>query len=161
MEFEDRGDDSARDENLLDDALVDAADDAVDPAEEEKMANEETTWEKVMEIGKRETRVKQEVCNSLDKDELETVLGTMDFFGADKRDLQQTFFDLNIAKYRVFDWLAMALHGRIDNPQSLQVLAWAYIKADGDIDKFIDDLRVNDYDIDHSWTAIELEKGWA
>lgn len=109
------------------------------------------TWDKVMAQKPNDTRHKG-VANNLTDDELETIIGTIDFFGDDYR---QDIFDLKIARYRVFDWLAMRVQGR-GAPESTKVLAHAFLKVDGDIDRWIDDLRVTDYDIDHSWEKIEL-----
>jgi hypothetical protein len=108
-------------------------------------------WDKVMSMKPKDTRHRG-VANNLTDDELNTIIGTIDFFG-DK--YQQDVFDLKVARYRVFDWLAMRVQGR-GAPTSTKVLAHSFLKVDGDIDKWIEDLRVNDYDIDHSWEEIEL-----
>lgn len=110
-----------------------------------------STWEKVMALGAKDTRHKG-VANTLDDDELNTIIGTIDFFGDDYR---QDIFDLKIARYRVFDWLAMRVQGR-GAPTSTKVLAHSFIKSEGDVDKWIDDLRTTDYDIDNSWEEVEL-----
>jgi uncharacterized ubiquitin-like protein YukD len=110
------------------------------------------TWDKIMSLRTKDTRHKG-VANTLTDDEIETIIATMDFFGADYR---QTVFDLKVARYRVFDWLAMAVQGRESNQSAIKVLAHSFIKVGGDINAFVDDLRVTDYDIDHSWEKIEL-----
>lgn len=109
------------------------------------------TWDKVMACKKADTRHKG-VANTLTLDEIETIVATVDFFGDDYR---QDVFDLKQARYRVFDWLAMRVQGR-GAPESTKVLAYSFLKVEGDIDKFIDDLRSTDYDIDHKWEAVEL-----
>jgi hypothetical protein len=112
---------------------------------------EQSTWDKVMAMKSKDTRHKG-VANTLTNDELQPILGTIDFFGDN---YQQDIFDLKIARYRVFDWLAMRVQGR-GAPISTKVLVHSFLKVDGDIDKWIDDLRTTDYDLDHSWEGIEL-----
>jgi hypothetical protein len=110
-----------------------------------------STWDKVMACKKADTR-HWGVANLLREYELETIIATIDFFGdAYKQDI----FDLRIARYRVFDWLAMRVQGR-GGETSTKVLVHSFLKVGGDIDKWIDDLRSTDYDIDHSWEKVEL-----
>jgi hypothetical protein len=109
------------------------------------------TWDKVMACKEADTRHKG-VANNLTDDELETIVATVDFFGDNYR---QDIFDLKVARYRVFDWLAMRVHGR-GEPTSTKVLVHSFLKVNGDIDKWIEDLRTTDYDIDESWQEIEL-----
>jgi hypothetical protein len=86
----------------------------------------------------------------------ETILATADFFGASDNDLAQIKFDLGVARYRVFDWLAMGVMGRIDNRQAVRVFVHSLLKVNGDVTAFIDDLRVSDYDIDRVWENMDL-----
>lgn len=111
-----------------------------------------TTWQKVMAQKSNDKRSKG-VANNLNDDELNTIIGTIDFFGDDYR---QDIFDLKVARYRVFDWLAMRVQGR-GAPESTKVLAYSFLKVGGDIDKWIDDLRVTDYDISEEWRNLELD----
>ena len=115
------------------------------------------TWDKVMalkEAGKSEARG---VANTLSDDDLNTILGTIDFFGGN---YQLDIFDLKTARYRVFDWLAMRVQGRHSgseaDKEATKVLAYSFIKSGGVPSKFIQDLRETDYDIDHSYQEIEL-----
>lgn len=111
------------------------------------------TWDKVMAMKLKDTRHKG-VANTLTEDELQPILGTIDFFGGSVRQAQ---FDLQLARYRVFDFLAMCVMGdRISSPEATKVLVHSFLENDGNIDKFIEDLRFTDYDINHSWEAIEL-----
>lgn len=117
------------------------------------------TWNKVMAMESKDTRHGRapfQLANNLTTDEIETILATMEFFGASMPDLQQTAFDLKIPRYRVFDWLAMAIMGRIECRLAVQVLVHSFLKVDGDIDRFIADLRTADYDLDHSWQEVEV-----
>lgn len=109
------------------------------------------TWESVM-AQKANDKRHRGVANTLTDDELNTIIGTIDFFGDP---YTQDIFDLKTCRYRVFDWLAMRVQGR-GAPTSTKVLVHSFLKVNGDIDKWIDDLRSTDYDIDNSWTAVEL-----
>lgn len=110
-------------------------------------------------------------ANTLSDDEIEVILGTVDFFGGDYR---QDFQDLSphakarvngkvmsfAPRYRVFDWLAMRVRGRHSgtaaDEQATKVLAYSFIKSGGVVSKFIEDLRVTDYDIDDKYQEVEL-----
>ena len=118
-----------------------------------KQSQNKSTWDQVMAHKKDDTRHKG-VANTLTKDEIETLLATIDFFDGS---VKQAFFDLARARYRVFDWLAMGVQGdRIGSVSATKVLAYSFLKSNGNIDKFIDDLRVSDYQIDIKWGLIEL-----
>lgn len=111
------------------------------------------TWEQVMSMKKNDNR-HIGVANTLTKDELETILATIDFFGGNWK---MAGFDLSFVKYRVFDWLAMCVMGdRIQSPEATKVLVYSFLKVNGDIDKFINDLRITDYQIDTEWESITL-----
>lgn len=109
------------------------------------------TWDKVMACKKADTR-HSGVANTLAIDEIQTILATIDFFGDN---YQQDAFDLQIARYRVFDWLAMRVQGR-GAPESTKVLVYSFLKVGGDVDKFIEDLRQTDYDLVKDWEKVEL-----
>ena len=112
------------------------------------------TWDKVMAMKSKDTR-HEGVANTLTRDELETILGTVDYFGGSVR---QTWSDLKIIRYRVFDFLAMCVMGdRIDSSDATKVLVHSFLKVDGDIDKWIEDLQTVDYDMDNSWKEINLD----
>lgn len=112
------------------------------------------TWDKVMSMKPNDTR-HEGVANTLTLDELETILGTVDYFGGS---VSQARFDLRIARYRVFDFLGMCVMGdRIDGEDATKVLVYSFLKVNGNIDKWIDDLRVTDYDIDNSWKETTLD----
>jgi|GEM_PF-6533476 len=111
-----------------------------------------TTWDKVMSMRSKDTRHRG-VANNLTEDEITTIIATIDYFGGSCR---QPFFDLSIARYRVFDFLAMAVGGRLDCEMATKVLVYSFLKVNGDIDKWIEDLRVTDYDCDHKWESLTL-----
>jgi hypothetical protein len=121
------------------------------------------TWKKVMDMKRKETRVVKGCCNSLTADEVKTICATMDFFGATDRLIQDTFYMLQgFGKFRVFDWLATELdtlnRGKEEesNIQALKVITYSYLKAEGDIDEFIQDLRETDYQVSTAWEEVEL-----
>jgi hypothetical protein len=118
-----------------------------------------TTWEQVMSMKSKDTR-HNGVANTLTKDEIQTLLAVVDFFGGS---VAQVHLDLALCRFRVFDWLAMGVMsakeddgGRMGSRQAVQVLAHSFLKSGGDIDKFIDDLRVTDYQVDEVWEGVEL-----
>lgn len=114
-----------------------------------------TTWSELVKEGKKHQS--NSVTNVLNKDDINTVLATMDFFGASQTDLQQTMCDLNFCKYRVFDWLAMGIGGRMQNQTALKVLIHAFRTATYNEAKFIDNLRVHDYQIETEWEEVVLD----
>ncbi|UCG04920.1 MAG: hypothetical protein JSV83_13420 [Desulfobacterales bacterium] len=117
-----------------------------------------------MEIGRQKEPSTAGVANKLDQYDVETILATMDFFGASDIFMKQTVFDLyGPPKYRVFDWLAMNVMGRNDddrqaNNVALKVLVHSYLKSEGDPERFIEDLRKSDYQFDTSWEDVEIDE---
>lgn len=111
-------------------------------------------WEQIMAFKKKDTRHKG-IANDLADPEIETILATADFWG---EPVKPIVFDLKVARYRIFDWLAMGVHGRIQSDEASKVFAFSFIKSEGDVNKFIDDLRYTDYDIDREWERIDLEQ---
>lgn len=55
-------------------------------------------------------------CHRLEKPFVETILQTLEYFGATRSQLGLVHFDLVVAKYKIFDWLGMAYTGRIEDP---------------------------------------------
>lgn len=118
-------------------------------------------WRAVMAMGVFDRRHKG-VANTLKDDEIESIVATAEFFGASVRNLRQMVFDLRTARYRVFDWLAMMVMNRHDNDpgtmEAVRVFAYSFLKVGGDVDKFIEDLRNTDYQIDESYKNIEIKE---
>jgi len=112
-------------------------------------------WGQIMDLKKNDHRHKG-IANTLCDDEIETILATLEFFGAEG--LSAIMFDLKGARYRVFDWLAMAVQGRIENEEAVKVLVYSFLKVDGDVDRWIQDLRETDYEVDHSYQSLNLER---
>lgn len=117
------------------------------------------TWNKVMELGQIQEPYDDK--NKLKRDEVQTIIASMDYFAATDTWIRQTLFDLTIPKFRVFDWLAMCIMSRNDddrkqNETALKVLVHAYIKTNGIIADFIADLRETDYECDREWKDIKI-----
>jgi len=101
-------------------------------------------------------------ANSLDEDDVETIVATMDFFNATTQFIRQTIYDLTRAKFQVFDWLAMVVMGRNDddraqNEMASKVLLYAFRAAGYDEKMFIENLREHDYQVEEEWESISLE----
>jgi hypothetical protein len=117
-------------------------------------------WSQIIREGKKNQSNPEQ--NVLSPDDVNIVLGTMDFFSASHGWLGLTLFDLNTAKYKVFDWLGMCIMGRNDedrknNNTALQVLVHAFITADYKEEKFIENLRTIDYQVVTDWQEINIE----
>ena len=116
-------------------------------------------WKKIMTIGKKQEKGQ---TNPFNKDDVTTIVGTMEFFNATDIWIKQTVFDLTIPKFKLYDWLCMCIMSRNDddrvmNNNALKVLINAYIKVNGVPSEFIKDLRETDYQIDTSWEKIEVK----
>jgi hypothetical protein len=114
----------------------------------------QNVWKQVMELEAAGKAEANGVVNTLSDEDLNTIIGTIDFFGGN---YQQDIFDLKVARYRVFDWLAMRVQGR-DNGQTwpTQVLVHSFIKSGGVPSAFVRDLQTTDYDIDYSYKEVKL-----
>lgn len=128
-------------------------------------------WQEIVTMGKKADPAKKSQVNTFDDDDLNTILGTMDFFGASDIWMKQTYMDLSsktafAPRFRLFDWLAMCVMSRNDddrltNNVGLKVLVYAFLKVKGDPTEFIADLRATDYDLsrNNSWEKIKIDLG--
>jgi len=119
-------------------------------------------WEVIMGL-KNKDDMHKGVANTLDDDDINTIIATAEWFGAEDRELSQIYFDLKVARYRVFDWLAMGImsvgdNGRIPE-QALKVFTHSFIKSVGIVSSFIQDLRETDYDVIRTWEDISFKEG--
>ena len=119
-------------------------------------------WNEIIEIGKKKEPERLGIANKLERIDVETIVATIEFFGATDIWIKQTYYDLTIPKYRIFDYLAMSLMSRNDdnrqqNESGLKVLIHSYLKAKGNVKDFIADLRESDYDVDYSWEKIQID----
>ena len=117
-------------------------------------------WEELVTEGEKNQSNKE--INVLNKDDIISIVSTMHFFESSEIWTRQTMFDLSIAKFRVFDWLAMCVMSRNDdnreqNNVALQILIYAFQKANYNEKKFIENLRYNDYDIIREWENIIID----
>lgn len=122
-----------------------------------KVLNRSDAWNQVMRLRARGAKEANGVANTLTRDDLNTILGTADFFGASEAEMAQIWSDLAFCRYRVFDWLAMAIHGRCACDTAVKVFVYSFLKAEGVPSDFIRDLQTTDYDIDRSWESVILE----
>ena len=109
-----------------------------------------------MELEKNGRGEAKDIANTLTENDLNTILATADFFGASEAELTQIYFDLWIARYRVFDWLAMGVQGRFLCENAVKVFVHSFIKANGVPSKFVEDLQVTDYEVVKDWEKVEL-----
>jgi len=137
---------------LLESLIVDTPLKKINATEASGAPGEANTWKRVMSLKTNDTR-HQGIANNLTRDEIRTIAATAEYFGAET---QMIMFDLAVARYRVFDWLAMCVQGRMEKTPT-KVLVYAFLKANGNIDKFIQDLRDTDYEIRTEWENIVLE----
>jgi len=119
-------------------------------------------WDEIIKTGRKKEPSSKGIANKFDDNDIKTIVATMEFFGASDIWIRQTVFDLKTPKYRLFDWLGMCVMSRNDdareqNNQALKVLVHSYLKTGGDPDKFIQDLRESDYQIDESWEKIKID----
>lgn len=110
----------------------------------------------VMKLKKAGEKESRGVANILSKDDLNTILGTADYFGCSEDEMRLIFFDLYVAKYRVFDWLSMAIQGRLQNQSAVKVFTYSFIKSKGVPSEFINDLQHTDYDLTRDWEQIKI-----
>jgi hypothetical protein len=114
-------------------------------------------WNQVMSKRVKGAKEARGVANTLNRDDLNTILGTADFFGASEAEMAQIWSDLAFCRYRVFDWLAMAIHGRCACDTAVKVFVYSFLKVDGVPSEFIKDLQTTDYDIVRDWESVILE----
>lgn len=59
-------------------------------------------------------RLESGKTHGLEKPFIESIIGTMQYYGSNATQDSQAWFDLSEAKYRIFDWLMMQLNGRCE-----------------------------------------------
>jgi len=117
-------------------------------------------WQEI--VIKGEENQSDPLVNILNINDRNTILASMEFFGATDIFMRQTAHDLTIPKFRVFDWLAMNIMGRNDDDReinniSLKMMVHSFIVSGYDEKRFIADLRETDYDIIRDWENIQIE----
>lgn len=113
-----------------------------------------STWAQIQDLMIKDTRSRG--CgNTLTNEEIKTLVDTVELFGGKTG---QAWFDLFIARYRIYDWLAMGVVSeRLGSESAAKVLVHSFLKLKGDVDKFIEDLRTTDYRIITEWKSVELD----
>lgn len=120
----------------------------------------EKLWEAVIEKGKKQEKG---ITHKLSDDEIDTILATAQAMGVNKTFLMQAMWDLTKAKYKLYDWIAMLVHGRYkgygETPDELEnqrkfatILAKLYIEKS--IPELIDNLRRVDYQLESSYKSL-------
>ena len=113
-------------------------------------------WEEVMEKGIKAEPREEGFAHKLEDWEIRPIIGTLEFFCVNNYFLKQTQFDLYFCKYRIFDWIATCLDGRMWNyPEEDELerirVCWVickyaeiYLNFKGDIHKFAEYLARGD-----------------
>jgi hypothetical protein len=123
-----------------------------------EIPNKNELWNTILKIGRKNEKG---IVNKFNKDDVITIIATMEFFNSTDIWIRQTVYDLTVCKYKLYDWLAMCVMSRNnDNRQlnnvALKVLVYAYLSSEGDSEGFIDNLRYNDYQINTNWEKIQI-----
>ena len=121
----------------------------------------ESAWKAVRQCGLITER--RGAYNSLSDYDVQTILGTIDFFGASRGFLLQTAQDLSprarpyAPRFLVWDWICMNIQGICEDSDltALRVIIHSYLKTKGVVKDFISDLQKTDYQIDVSWDRIQ------
>lgn len=74
--------------------------------------------QELLTVGKK---LERGTTHKLEPPFIETLLATLDYFQANQTQLSQAHWDLNVAKYKIFDWLGMCYTGRLDAEKGSQV----------------------------------------
>ena len=123
-------------------------------------------WTKLVEEGKKREKG---MTNTLQREDVETIIATMMFFDLNRDLLRQAFWDLTIARYRVFDWLAMLLNGRCmgygeQKDEQLRaknlslIFAYIYLEKTRTPQEFIDYLRYHDLQVEWNDLLMKVEE---
>jgi len=75
-------------------------------------------WNKLIKIGRKlEPRIKGETWgeHKLSTPHINAILGTLDYYGATRDQINLASHDLKIAKYRIWDWLGMCYTGALSS----------------------------------------------
>ncbi len=101
------------------------------------MAKDEL-WEKLMEKGRKMEKREEGIAHSMTEEQQRRIFGTIDYsipMGVPNPMAlnKQWYFDMNVAKYRLFDEIGMALDGRLgedeDTKRWAREVAKAYINC--------------------------------
>jgi len=115
-------------------------------------------WHEIMDYEFKETDIGGlGYANALNKNDLLLIYDIIYQYQGTDKDVNLAHFNLGICKYKIFDYLARCIDGLMDSKKALKVLLYAYLKADGDIRKFILELNRTDFDIFRDWEKIDLD----
>jgi len=86
---------------------------------------------RLLEVGRK---IEKGVTHKLEPPFIDTILGTLEFFGADDKDIGQAVFDLKAAKYKIWDWLGFSYDSKYNQDKPIFVgldkLVDLYIKME-------------------------------
>lgn len=72
-------------------------------------------WDELMKVGRKIEKGEPDPVNHLTREDKETILATLQYYGASDKQLRFVGMDLGEPfRYRVFDWLGMCYQGRLD-----------------------------------------------
>jgi hypothetical protein len=120
-------------------------------------------WKGVIANGQtKEKGTRNYLCPS----DVRAILGSLECFGVDRPMLAQVHWDLLVPRYRVFDWLGMALQGRYkrkqdpvqqDNENIFVALSNVYIHTTY-VPQWVDYLRYTDLELDQgSFNSLDFK----
>lgn len=115
--------------------------------------------EKLIEVGKTVEPSNEGLANDLSKNEVQTIVATVDFFdrGDEKIAARQTYSDLTEpTKYRVWDWLGMMMDTGFQqySEEDRMRLKWLFDKLaeiyiqEKSVDGFMNQLRMRDLQVE-------------
>jgi len=123
-------------------------------------------WDAVMLKGKKQEKG---ITHNLTHDEVETIVATAMALGSHENFVKQAYWDLTVAKYKLFDWIAMLVQGRNKGYGELKgtseeaaqekftkIMAYLYITKT--IPELIEDLRYVDYELNRPFEELK-ERG--
>lgn len=83
------------------------------------MSDTEQLAFRLIEEGKT---IEKGVTHALEPPFVDAILGTLEYFGAGGDDYAMAAFDLKVAKYKIYDWLAMCCRGRLGEDSPLNAV---------------------------------------
>ena len=114
----------------------------------------------LLEVGRK---IEKGVTHPLEAPFIDSILGTLDFFGLEGADLKQAAWDLKVAKYKIWDWLGFSYDSKYlqDRPgfDGFVKLVDLYIKMK-DVGGFAWFLRGHDLEIEEPKKCADCIKSY-
>ena len=67
-------------------------------------------WNELIKVGRE---LEKDLCHELPLPFVKSIIGTLEYYGASKDQIQQCYIDLVQAKYKIWDWLGMIYTGAL------------------------------------------------